>query len=258
MSKGKNNLNTIYISERLQESLRPISHCALTTVTAPMGYGKTTAVNWYLARQSKADGAVIIRISIYSDNLSIFWKSVQQAFAFSGLTVLEDYDCPTDMASSGFLMDTLCYMLLGETPYYIFIDDFHLLGDARVTIFLRDLARRLPENVHLVVASRGTVLPGEAVMQLGGKLCQIAMENLCLNHTELSAYVHRCGMELNDRQIEQLLHTSEGWFSAVYLNLCAFLKYGQLPDNKSDISEMFASAMIDPLPEERREFCWPQ
>ena len=254
MSKGKNNLNTIYISERLQESLRPISHCALTTVTAPMGYGKTTAVNWYLARQSKADGAVIIRISIYSDNLSIFWKSVQHAFAFSGLTVLEDYDCPTDKASSGFLMDTLCYMLLGETPYYIFIDDFHLLGDARVTIFLRDLARRLPENVHLVVASRGTVLPGEAVMQLGGKLCQIAMENLCLNHTELSAYVHRCGMELNDRQIEQLLHTSEGWFSAVYLNLCAFLKYGQLPDSKSDIYEMFASAMIDPLPEERREF----
>ncbi len=254
MPKVKNNLNTIYISERLQECLRPIAHCAITTVTAPMGYGKTTAVNWYLARQLKAEGAVVIRISIYSDNLSIFWKSVQQAFVFSGLNVLEDYECPADVASAGFLMDTLCYTLMDETPYYIFIDDFHLLKDARVADFLCDLARRLPGNVHLIVASRGAVLSGEAVVQLGGKLCRIEMENLCLNHTELSVYVHRCGMELSDSQIDRLLHTSEGWFSAVYLNLCAFLKYGQLPDSKSDIYEMFAAAMIDPLPAERREF----
>ena len=52
MPKTKWNLNTIYISERLQESLRPISRSALTTVVAPMGYGKTTAVNWYLAERT--------------------------------------------------------------------------------------------------------------------------------------------------------------------------------------------------------------
>ena len=51
MPKPKWNLNTIYISERLQESLRPISRCAMTTVVAPMGYGKTTAVNWYLGER---------------------------------------------------------------------------------------------------------------------------------------------------------------------------------------------------------------
>ena len=44
MPKPKWNLNTIYISERLQESLRPISRCVMTTVVAPMGYGKTTAL----------------------------------------------------------------------------------------------------------------------------------------------------------------------------------------------------------------------
>ena len=45
------------------------------------GLWKTTAVNWYLSRQLKAEQAVQVRISIYSDNLPIFWKSVQQAFA---------------------------------------------------------------------------------------------------------------------------------------------------------------------------------
>lgn len=43
MARIRHDLNTIYISGRLQESLRPVSRCALTAVVAPMGYGKTTA-----------------------------------------------------------------------------------------------------------------------------------------------------------------------------------------------------------------------
>lgn len=37
MPKRKPSFNTIYISERVQECLRPIARCALTTVVAPMG-----------------------------------------------------------------------------------------------------------------------------------------------------------------------------------------------------------------------------
>lgn len=51
MAKQRWKGNTIYISQRLREELRPIEHCALTTVVAPMGYGKTTAVSWYLAER---------------------------------------------------------------------------------------------------------------------------------------------------------------------------------------------------------------
>ena len=87
MSKKKYNLNTIYISERLQENLKPISQSAFTAVTAPMGYGKTTAINWYLDKQSKNRNSCVIRISIYSDNLSVFWQSVQKAFAFASWSI---------------------------------------------------------------------------------------------------------------------------------------------------------------------------
>ena len=81
MPRKKNDLNTIYISERLQEKLRPISRCTLTTVVAPMGYGKTTSVNWYLNERVKKDHGVVIRISIYTNNLPIFWKSVQECLS---------------------------------------------------------------------------------------------------------------------------------------------------------------------------------
>ena len=136
MPKPKWNLNTIYISERLQESLRPISRCAMTTVVAPMGYGKTTAVEWYLAERARAEAPYIVRISVYSGNLAIFWKSVQDAFARAGFAFLREYDCPTDGASGGLLIDDLCHALTGEKSCYIFIDDFHLLTDKRASLFL--------------------------------------------------------------------------------------------------------------------------
>lgn len=74
------------------------------------------------------------------------------------------------------------------------------------------LTNRLPENVHLIVASRDRFLPADEVLRLGGRLYQIGTEQLRLNHTELSVYARRCGTELTDAQIEELLYSSEGWF----------------------------------------------
>lgn len=121
MPKQKRDLNAIYISERLQESLRPILRCALTTVVAPMGYGKTTAVNWYLEARARLEPVKMIRVSVYSDNLAILWKSVQDAFARAGFGFMRDCDCPEDAASGG------------------------LLADEMVTPQLRALVRRLEE-----------------------------------------------------------------------------------------------------------------
>ena len=254
MPKAKWNLNTIYISERLQESLRPISRCAMTTVVAPMGYGKTTAVNWYLAERAKAEALHIIRISVYSANLAIFWKSTQEAFARAGFPFLRDYPCPTDAAGGGLLVDDLCHALAGDTPCYLFIDDFHLLTDKRASLFLCMLANRLPSNVHLIVASRDRFLPAAEALRLGARVYQIGTEQLRLNHTELAVYAHRCGTELSDAQVESLLYSSEGWFSAVYLNLRTLSERGVLPSRHSDIYATFTAAMIDPLPEKQRQF----
>lgn len=45
MLRQKPELNTIYISERMRHSLQPVARSSLTAVVAPMGYGKTTAIN---------------------------------------------------------------------------------------------------------------------------------------------------------------------------------------------------------------------
>ena len=254
MPKEKISLNSIYISDRLQKSLQPVSNSALTAITAPMGYGKTTAVNWYLSRLAKDSQALLIRISIYSQNLSIFWKSVQNAFSFAGLNFLENYDCPEDEASAGFLTEILCYRLEKCENCYIFIDDFHLLKDDRVATFLCRMAGRIPENVHLIVASRNHFISDDWIVRLGGRLHRIEIDDLRLNAGELSAYIRRCGTSMTESQLEQLLKSSEGWFAAVYLNLCSFSKSGELPGKTSDIYQMFSASMLNPLPEDRKEF----
>ena len=255
MPKRKPSFNTIYISERVQECLRPIARCALTTVVAPMGYGKTTAINWFLAEKTKGGKAVAIRLSIYSEKLPMLWRSAQDAFRFAGLDVLSAFDFPTGEAAATLVLEELCRAFSsGKTAYYLFLDDFHLLRDERAVRFICRISARLPENAHLIVASRDRFLPAGEIVRLGGNLHQIGMEHLRLNHTELAVYAHRCGAELSEQQLEALLRSSEGWFSAIYLNLRALSERGRLPDASSDIFEMFTAAMIDPLPPDRQEF----
>ena len=255
MPKRKPSFNTIYISERVQECLRPIARCALTTVVAPMGYGKTTAINWFLAEKTKGGKAVAIRMSIYSEKLPMLWRSAQDAFRFAGLDVLSAFDFPTGEAAATLVLEELCRAFSsGKTAYYLFLDDFHLLRDERAVRFIFRISARLPENAHLIVASRDRFLPAGEIVRLGGNLHQIGMEHLRLNHTELAVYAHRCGAELSEQQLEALLRSSEGWFSAIYLNLRALSERGRLPDASSDIFEMFTAAMIDPLPPGRQEF----
>lgn len=79
MARYRTDMNSIYISPRAQEALDPIAQCPLTTVVAPMGYGKTTAVQWFLDRRREA-GDQVVRVSIYSNDLPLFWRSFQAAW----------------------------------------------------------------------------------------------------------------------------------------------------------------------------------
>ena len=245
MLRQKPELNTIYISERMRHSLQPVARSSLTAVVAPMGYGKTTAINWYLNERGR-EGAAVLRVSIYSANRAIFWKSLQKAFAQAGLTVLEGYECPTDASGAALLLDDLCTALAGERETYLFLDDFHLLRDEQAAAFLCALANRLPGNAHLVVASRNDFLPQGEILRLGQRLHRVGADQLRLNEKELSAYVRRCGMELTEPQRETLLHSCEGWFSAIYLNLHALAERGTLLPTSSDIYAMFTAAYLKP------------
>lgn len=247
-------LNDIYISDRLQAQLQQIDQYAMTCVVAPMGYGKTTAVNWFLGERAKTPGTRVVRISVYSDSLGIFWHSVQSAFAHAGLDFLRQYEMPSDIQGAMLLMDDLNRTLAGTAPFYIFLDDYHLLQDPRGAGFLCKWVVRLPKNVHIIVASRDHVLSEAAITRLCGRVSVLGPKQLRLDKEDLAVYTRRCGADLTESQLQQLLYATEGWISAVYLNLRTLADRGTLPERGSDIYNLFTAAMIDPLPPMQQEF----
>lgn len=138
MLKRKGKLNTIYLSDTLQKQLQGICEYPLTSVVAPMAYGKTTAINWFLDKCAKTPGTKVLRISVYSDALPIFWQSIQIAFAHAGLDLLKGYDCPSDLAGAALILDDLYRELAGPDECYIFVDDFHLLRSRPMAELLCD------------------------------------------------------------------------------------------------------------------------
>ena len=103
--KTRPHLNITYLSERLQEALCDIFQYSVTTVTAPMGYGKTTAVSAFL-KQAENDSVSVRRQSIYGDSSASFWKGFCRLF--SGTAVYKELAAlpfPTDENSRAFFLE---------------------------------------------------------------------------------------------------------------------------------------------------------
>ena len=64
-------LNTTYISSALADKLSHISEYPVTSIVAPIGYGKTRAISWWVDYcQKKKSDALILRQTIVTDSLA--------------------------------------------------------------------------------------------------------------------------------------------------------------------------------------------
>lgn len=247
-------MNAIYISERIQKCLSHISKSDITIIVAPMGYGKTTAANWYLNKCSD-EGDMVLRISIYSDNIELFWKSFQRAFQSTLVTKqIQEMEFPTTNTAIGLLTEFLLENISNEKrQYYLFIDDYHLMNDQWIVKLLLVLSRAIT-NLHIVVASRENILSRSEELQLGHSLHKISINDLRMNSAEIFAYSRRCGVSIGSQQVAILDKLSEGWFSAVYLNLKSFSQYGTFLTGSHDIYEMLNDSLLAPLAKNERDF----
>ena len=142
-------LNEIFISERLKHRLNEMDGCPITTVIAPMGFGKTTAVNWWAKRQVKSQAdAVILRQVIVTDSITDFWIGFCRAF--KGYPVLTE-----QMKALGYPRDATAISMLAEllddalsqspSQIYIVMDDLHILQQKPLIPLLLFFSRSLPD-----------------------------------------------------------------------------------------------------------------
>ena len=79
MNRKTGSENKIYLSSRLKKELDEISGYAVTAVTAPMGYGKSTAVGIFLQKVEQ-EGTIVMRQSIYGVGETLFWNGFVRMF----------------------------------------------------------------------------------------------------------------------------------------------------------------------------------
>ena len=67
-------VNNLYLSERLQKTLAGVGSHTVTTVIAPMGYGKSTALKWWQQQlAARIPHAKIFRQLVAADSRQDFW-----------------------------------------------------------------------------------------------------------------------------------------------------------------------------------------
>ena len=251
-------LNYIYISQRLARRLDEISRHPITTVVAPMGYGKTTAIDWWLKRRLKTDGdTVILKQMIVTDSVSDFWSGFCRALrGYPELCEqMRALGFPADQRTMSIMAELLEDALLKSGHTFCFVmDDLYLLQSRPMALLLLFLSRMLSERLHFVLLSRGPVFSDEERLRLGGSLYEITADDLRLDAGEVNAYAACCGLQLSREDTSALTAASEGWISMVYLNFKAYTQSGSWMIGTNDIFGLIKEVLLTPLPPRQREF----
>jgi LuxR family maltose regulon positive regulatory protein len=227
--------------KRLHDLLRQGSTLPLTLVVAPAGWGKSTLVADWLARDQIIAGWVSLDGS--DNDPKQFWRylllAADQAGSAAGAAALRRLDA----AGSDVLRDVLPAFVnelaSARTPLVLVLDDYHLITSERVHTSVTMLLDRAPPQLHLMLISRADPPLPVSRLRVREYLAEVRAEDLRFSPGEaLEFFGSRLGMQLPERDVLRLLTRTEGW--AAGLQLAALRLRGRA--DPSEFIERFTGA----------------
>jgi ATP/maltotriose-dependent transcriptional regulator MalT len=214
---------------RLEARLDPRRLPALTLVSAPAGFGKTTLVAEWLDTAGRQAAVAWVSLDRGDNDPRLLWSSVVAALRASAAEVGDGTEALfQDGASS---MDAVLATLLNElgragTELIVVLDDYHLIESHEVHESVRFVLDHLPPHVHLVLASRADPPWPLAGLRARGELLELRGADLRFTVEEAGAYLNGAmGLTLGDAEVAALEVRTEGWVAA--LQLAALLLQGR-------------------------------
>ena len=251
-------VNNLYLSERLQKTLAGVGSHTVTTVIAPMGYGKSTALKWWQQQlAARIPHAKIFRQLVAADSRQDFWDGFCRALRPRPVLAgqLQALGFPADPHTMRLLHELLQDALAGHPdPVFFILDDVHLLQSVDLPGIVSFLAERLPPQVHIVLLSRNQIFSEAQKLRLGSRLLELGAADLRLTQEELLQYAGRCGLPLPEREAQALLSVSEGWIAMIYLMFRAYAQTGVWRFGAKGMDVLMEQVMFEPLDERRRFF----
>jgi LuxR family maltose regulon positive regulatory protein len=240
----------------------------LTLISAPTGYGKTTILaQWWRA---EAAGLSFAWVSLdEQDNDPVrMWKHILESLREAIPEVDFRANVLVGMSAVGQnLVVTTLPMLINELanlPHRVVLvlDDYQFVTEDRCHESVAVLLEHLPENVHLVLASRSDPPLPLGRLRARGELNEIRDEQLAFSEEEAACLLNeKMGLGIDSDDLRLLLESTEGWPAGIYL---AALSMQNREDNHTFVEsyggsdryivELLAEQVLTRLPEEVRDF----
>ncbi|MCV7089480.1 LuxR C-terminal-related transcriptional regulator [Mycobacterium interjectum] len=205
----------------LLDALSAGSHCKLTLLSAPAGWGKTTLLAQW-ARGAAEDQRFGWLSLDPSDNDPVwFWMYVvaalQKTNPGAGIRAVELLTIGADP------LQVVLPTLLNEldtivSPTVLILDDYHLVVSRAVHEQLAFFIGRMPSSLHLVLATRSDPLLPLARLRASGELAEMRTDDLRFGATEADHLLNDVlGLDLDPADIQLLHQRTEGWAAGLYL-----------------------------------------
>ena len=207
---------------RLSERLSRGADSALTLVSAPAGFGKTTLLAEWLAA-APADGRAVAWLSLdqRDNDPAVFWtylvaalKTAAPGVDASALSLLQ----PPQPPSEAGLITLLNDLDAVSNDVVLVLDDYHVIDARDVQDGMAFLLEHLPPQIHLVIGSRADPALPLARLRGRGELVEIRAADLRFTPGEAAAYLNEVmGLVLTAADVTALEGRTEGWIAALQL-----------------------------------------
>ena len=210
----------VVIRQRLLERLQEGLNHALTLVSAPAGFGKTTLLSEWLGEVNlkvawlsldDSDHDTIHFITYLVSALQVIDKSIGE----SVLGALKSHQPPA--------VDTLLVALLNDIDsvsqdFILVLDDYHEVDSKPVDEALRFLVEYMPPQMHLIIASREDPPLPLARLRAKGQLTELRAADLRFTMQEAADFLNQVmGLDLSGQDITALETRTEGWVAGLQL-----------------------------------------
>jgi LuxR family maltose regulon positive regulatory protein len=193
---------------------------ALTLVSAPAGFGKTTLLSEWVAQLQ--DRAAWLSLDKEDNDEARFWtylvaalQAVQAGLGQDALRLLQASQQP---ATQAILTALLNQMAALPQATILVLDDYHLISDPAIHQGLAFLLEHLPPQMHLAISTRADPPLPIHRLRARGQLTELRSDDLRFTASEAEAFLTAAmGVDLAREDVQVLEARTEGWIVGLQL-----------------------------------------
>lgn len=204
---------------RLNARFERGSAAKLTLVSAPAGFGKTTAISaWLAGRSGEAQAVAWLSLDQLDNDVAVFWTHLIAALHQAANGAIEPILLPEPVHSDEMLASIVNALAAFAGSFDIVLDDYHVIEQVEITAGVSFLIERLPPHVHLVISTRADPDLPLGRLRACGELVEIRASDLRFATDEVGSYLNgSMGLRLNATDVTVLAERTEGWIAALQL-----------------------------------------